>query len=97
MSETVWRIGVAGLGTVGGGLLQFLNERPDFAPAGAKAVVTGVSARSRSRPRAVDISDLPWFDDPVALATDDSIDVFVELVGGSDGPAKAAVEAALKA
>jgi homoserine dehydrogenase len=97
MSKQVWRVGVAGLGTVGGGLLQFLSERPGFAPAGAKAVVTGVSARSRSRPRSIDISELPWFDDPVALATDENVDIFVELVGGSDGPAKAAVEAALKA
>lgn len=92
-----WRIGVAGLGTVGGGLLGFLAERPDFAPAGGRAVVTGVSARSRSRPRAVDISHLAWFDDPVALAQSPDTDIFVELVGGSDGPAKAAVEAALQA
>jgi len=97
MSKDIWRVGVAGLGTVGGGLLQFLNERPDFAPAGGRAVVAGVSARSRSRPRPVDISNIAWFDDPVALASDPDIDVFVELVGGSDGPAKAAVEAALKA
>jgi homoserine dehydrogenase len=60
-------------------------------------VITGVSARSRSRPRPVDISGLPWFDDPVALAASPEVDIFVELVGGSDGPAKAAVEAALKA
>ena len=92
-----WRIGVAGLGTVGGGLLTFLAERPEFAPAGGRATVTGVSARSRSRPRPVDISGLAWFDDPVALAQSPDIDVFVELVGGSDGPAKAAVEAALQA
>ncbi len=98
MSEQrTWRIGVAGLGTVGAGLLGFLAERPDFAPAGGRAVVTGVSARSRSRPRPVDISNLPWFDDPVALAHSADIDIFVELVGGSDGPAKAAVEAALAA
>jgi homoserine dehydrogenase len=45
----------------------------------------------------VDISHLAWFDDPVALAQSPDIDVFVELVGGSDGPAKAAVEAALRA
>lgn len=96
MSKT-WKTGVAGLGTVGGGLLQFLAERPGFAPAGGKAVVAGVCARSRSRQRSVDISDIPWFDDPVALATSPDIDIFVELVGGSDGPAKAAVEAALKA
>jgi len=97
MTKKSWNIGVAGLGTVGGGLLQFLAERPDFAPVGAKVVVAGVSARSRSRPRSVDIGPYPWFDDPVALATDGKIDIFVELIGGSDGPAKAAVEAALKA
>jgi homoserine dehydrogenase len=96
MTDNIWRLGVAGLGTVGSGLLQFLAERPDFAPAGGRAVVTGVSARSRSRPRPIDISDIPWFDDPVALACSDDIDVFVELIGGSDGTAKAAVEAALE-
>src|SRR5262249_47764600 len=92
-----WRIGVAGLGTVGAGLLALLAERPRFAPAGGEAVVTGVCARSRSRPRPFDIADLPWFDDPVALAASPETDVFVELIGGSDGPAKAAVETALKA
>jgi homoserine dehydrogenase len=82
---------------VGAGLLTFLAERPDFAPAGGRAKISGVSARSRSRPRPFDIANLPWFDDPVALATSDQTDLFVELIGGSDGPAKAAVEAALKA
>ena len=98
MSEPIdrkpWGIGVAGLGTVGAGLLAFLNENPAFAPAGGMAYVSGVSARSRSRPRPVDISQIPWF---VALAQADETDLFVELIGGSDGPAKAAVEAALRA
>ncbi len=97
MSGKTWRIGVAGLGTVGGGLLEILNERPDFAPAEGRAVVTGVSARTRSRARSVDISKMAWFDDPVALAGSPDNDIFVELIGGSDGSAKAAVEAALKA
>ncbi|WP_299005929.1 homoserine dehydrogenase [uncultured Caulobacter sp.] len=97
MTNKTWRVGVAGLGTVGGGLLQFLADRPGFAPAGDKAVVTAVSARSKSRPRTVDISNLAWFDDPVALAASPDVDLFVELIGGSDGPAKAAVETALKA
>ena len=97
MAQKTWRIGVAGLGTVGAGLLNFLSDTPDFAPAGGRTLVTGVSARSRSRPRPFDISNLPWFDDPVALATSRETDVFVELIGGSDGPAKAAVEAALTA
>ncbi|WP_333587825.1 homoserine dehydrogenase [Phenylobacterium sp.] len=97
MSSQDWRIGVAGLGTVGSGLLTFLGENPGFAPAGGKVSVTGVTARSRTRPRPYDISNLPWFDDPVALASAPDVDLFVELIGGSDGPAKAAVEAALKA
>ena len=91
------RIGVAGLGTVGAGLLRLIDERPRFAPVGREAVVTGVSARSRSRPRPVSIENLPWFDDPVALAASPDNDIFVELIGGSDGPAKVAVETALKA
>jgi homoserine dehydrogenase len=95
MGDRTWRLGVAGLGTVGAGLLRFLGERADFAPAGGRAAIAGVSARSRSRPRPIDISSLPWFDDPVALASSPDVDIFVELIGGSDGTAKAAVEAAL--
>ena len=91
----VWKIGVAGLGTVGGGLVKYLADHPDFAPAGGQAVVTGVSARSRARPRDFDIGAYAWFDDPVLLAKSPDTDIFVELVGGSDGPAKASVEAAL--
>jgi homoserine dehydrogenase len=91
-----WRIGVAGLGTVGAGLVDLVGRRADFSPTGEAARIAGVSARSRTRPRAIDISALPWFDDPVALAGSPDIDLFVELIGGSDGPAKAAVEAALK-
>jgi homoserine dehydrogenase len=97
MDRKPWSVGVAGLGTVGAGLLSFLDGNPAFAPAGGMIYVHGVSARSRSRPRPVDISNLTWFDDPVALAVSDETDLFVELIGGSDGPAKAAVEAALRA
>jgi len=96
MTKKTWRIGVAGLGTVGGGLLDFLARRPDFAPVGDRAEITAVSARNRTRHRTTDISAMAWFDDPVALAGSADIDIFVELIGGSDGPAKAAVEAALK-
>lgn len=97
MSGRIWRLGVAGLGTVGGGLLELISDRPDFAPAAGHAQVVAVSARSRSRPRKASIDAYAWFDDPVALAGSPDIDVFIELIGGSDGPAKAAVERALQA
>ena len=61
---------------------------------GRKITVTAVCARSRSRDRGIDTTNLEWFDDPVALAKSDGIDLFVELIGGEDGPALAAVKAA---
>jgi homoserine dehydrogenase len=93
------RLGVAGLGTVGGGLLRLLaaHGRPLALTAGRPIAVAGISARSRHKERGVALGDTPWFDDPVELAASRSIDVFVELIGGADGPAKAAVEAALAA
>ena len=92
-------VGLAGLGTVGGGVLDMLRRNADIvsARAGRPIAVTAVSARDRSRDRGMDLSGLRWFDDPVALATDPSVDVVVEVMGGSDGPAKRLVETALAA
>ncbi|MEO1709032.1 MAG: homoserine dehydrogenase [Pseudomonadota bacterium] len=93
------RLAVAGLGTVGGGLLNLLASRADALEQtlGRRLEVAGVCARDRPKDRGIDLSKTSWFDDPVALAKSDDIDVFVELIGGSDGVAKAAVEAALAA
>lgn len=92
------RIGIAGLGTVGASVLRILRRQENALAArcGRAIRVTGVSARDRSRDRGVDLSGLTWHDDPVALAKSD-IDCLVELVGGDEGPARAAVEAALAA
>ncbi|HEY8596705.1 MAG TPA: homoserine dehydrogenase [Devosiaceae bacterium] len=93
------RVGVAGLGVVGAALVGILQRDGEMLSRklGRKLSVTAVSARSRSRDRGIDISGLEWFDDPVALARSESIDLFVELIGGEDGPAFAAVKAALDA
>ncbi|MEM8658879.1 MAG: homoserine dehydrogenase, partial [Pseudomonadota bacterium] len=93
------RIALAGLGTVGVGLVKILQNQRDLitARAGREVVLVAVSARSRSKDRGVDLSGFAWEDDPVALARRDDIDLFVEVMGGEDGPAKAATEAALTA
>jgi homoserine dehydrogenase len=90
---------VAGLGTVGAGTLRLLRDNAETvaARAGRRIEVTAVSARARKRDRGVDLSGLAWFDDPVALARDAEADVVVELIGGSEDPAKLLVETALKA
>ena len=91
------RLGIAGLGTVGAGTLQVLQQRADLLAerCGRALQVTAVCARDRARDRGVDLGSLRWHDDAVALAKDSEIDVFVELIGGSEGIAKEAVEAAL--
>ena len=93
------KLAVAGLGTVGTGLLDLLAERGEAIAQriGRRLEVVAVSARTRDKARGGhDLSRIRWFDDPVALAGDANADVFVELIGGEGDPAKAAVEQALK-
>ena len=93
------RLGVAGLGTVGGGVIRLVTAQADLLAArcGRPVQVTAVSARDRNRDRGLDLSPYTWHDDPVALAGSDDIDVLVELIGGDDGPAKDAVDTAIAA
>ena len=93
------RIGLAGLGTVGSSLVRILERHGnDLAVrTGRPLSIAAVSARNRAKDRGFDISGYAWFDDPVALARDPGNDLFVELIGGADGPAHAAVQAAIDA
>ncbi len=93
------RLGIAGLGTVGAGVLRLLAAEPGLiaARAGRPILPVAVSARERNRNRDVDLSGLAWEDDPVALARREDVDVFVELIGGENGHARAAIEAAIAA
>ena len=91
-------VGVAGLGTVGTGVLRLLRENAAIvaARAGRPITVTAVSARDRTRDRGENFSALRWYEDPVALASDSGIDAVVEVIGGSGDPAKALVLSALR-
>ncbi|WP_084396053.1 homoserine dehydrogenase [Henriciella aquimarina] len=89
------KLGVAGLGHVGCGLVDLVQKQEKLRLPG-KVEVAGVTARNRSRNRPVSIESYAWYDDASKLAASDDIDVFVELIGGSDGPAKVAVETAIK-
>jgi homoserine dehydrogenase len=93
------RLGIAGLGTVGVGVVKIINAHAALLSArtGREISISAVSARSKSKDRGVDLSGYAWEDDPVSLAVRDDVDIFVELMGGEDGPAKAAAEAALNA
>ncbi|HKG75429.1 MAG TPA: homoserine dehydrogenase, partial [Aestuariivirgaceae bacterium] len=93
------RLGLAGLGTVGTGVLDALQRHGKSMAlrAGRPVTVVGVSARQRGKSRGGhDLDKIDWVEDPVTLASSPDIDVFVELIGGEGDPARKAVEAALK-
>jgi homoserine dehydrogenase len=85
------RIALAGLGTVGAGVIRLLQTNAGLIErrAGRPLQITAVSARDRTKDRGVDLSPFAWEDDMTAMAERDDVDVVVELVGGADGPALA--------
>ncbi|MEO1306712.1 MAG: homoserine dehydrogenase, partial [Pseudomonadota bacterium] len=97
MTAAPLRLGIAGLGTVGIGVVKILRRHAKQleARAGRPVQLVAVSARDRVKDRGVPLADYAWEDDPIALARRDDVDLFVELIGGGDGPAKAATEVAL--
>ena len=93
------RLGIAGLGTVGVGVLRLLSdnaaELAARAPMGLR--VTAVSARDASRDRGVDLSAYAFEADAGALARRDDVDVVVEVIGGTEGAGADAVFEGLRA
>ncbi len=83
------KIALAGLGTVGAGVVKLLDTNRDLITRRARRPIeiVAVNARDRSRDRGVDLARFAWVDDTAALAARDDVDVVVELIGGSDGPA----------
>lgn len=94
-----FRIGIAGLGTVGAGVVRMLQDNADLITmrAGRPIEVVSVSARDANKKRDVDLSNYEWLDTPGTMAGDPRIEAVVELIGGSEGPARDLVERSLKA
>jgi homoserine dehydrogenase len=93
------KVGVAGLGTVGTSVVRLIERQREALEArcGRSIEIVAVSARSPSKQRDIEVGNRRWVADPIALARDGEIDVFVELIGGDGDPARSAVEAALAA
>ena len=91
------RLGIAGLGTVGMGVLKILQEKQALLKrrTGRSIEITAVSARTKDKDRGMALNEYTWEEDPVKLAQRDDIDIFVELMGGQEGPALEATKTAI--
>lgn len=91
------RIGIAGLGTVGAGVVKLLAEHGRLLSlrGGRPLKLVAVSARRKAKKRDIDLSQVRWENDPMALAIAPDIDVVVELIGGSGGVARRLAQRAL--
>jgi homoserine dehydrogenase len=92
------RIALAGLGTVGAGVIRLLATNAELvrARAGREIRIVAVSARDRDRDRGVDLAAFEWCDDMAAMAARDDVDAVVEMVGGADGPALTLARTAIR-
>ncbi|MEP9400342.1 homoserine dehydrogenase [Sphingomonas sp. VNH70] len=93
------RVAIAGLGTVGAGVIRLIETNGELIArrAGRPIEIVAVSARDRARDRGVDLSRYHWVDDTAALVHTGEAHVVVELIGGSDGPALTLARATLGA
>ena len=91
------RLGIAGLGTVGVGVIKIIQNKLSLLKArtGKQILISAVTAKSKTKDRGIDLSSYQWERAPVSLANREDIDVFIALIGGHEGAAKEAVEIAI--
>ncbi|HFD13109.1 MAG TPA: homoserine dehydrogenase, partial [Crenotrichaceae bacterium] len=78
------RIGLLGLGTVGGGTVNVLRRNAEEIGrrAGRDILVSRASARSLTATRICQTDDIELTTDPFAVVNADDVDIVVELIGG---------------
>jgi homoserine dehydrogenase len=90
------RVGLLGLGTVGGGTFRVLERNgPEIARrAGRRIEIAWVAVRDVERARAIVGDGIPIVTDAVAAAADPSVDIVIEAIGGT-GVARTAIDVAI--
>ena len=90
------KVGVLGLGTVGGGVVNVLRKNGDSIErrTGERIQVVLAGVRNIKQDRICDTSDIELTEDPFAVVNHPDIDVVLELIGGT-GLSKDLVETAI--
>ena len=80
------KVGVLGLGTVGGGVVNVLRKNGDFIErrTGERIQVVLAGVRNIKQDRICDTSDIELTEDPFAVVNHPDIDVVLELIGGTE-------------
>ena len=93
------RVGIAGLGTVGGGVVKLLLEHAALQSerAGQSIGIAAVSALEMPDELSPLLAGAVWHGDALEMARSPDVDVVVELIGGEEGVARKVVETALGA
>jgi homoserine dehydrogenase len=80
------KVGLLGLGTVGGGTVNVLkrNAKEIARRAGRGIVISHAAARDLNKPRICDTTGIILTSDPFAVVNDPAVEIVVELIGGDD-------------
>ena len=91
-------IAIIGLGNIGSYLYKYLNDNKKILTEknNCLPVVKFVSAKNKKRKRNINIKKNQWLDNYIDATKNKDIDLIVELIGGSEGPAKKLVFSALR-
>ncbi|MDD1631609.1 MAG: homoserine dehydrogenase [Methylococcaceae bacterium] len=91
------KVGVLGLGTVGGGTVNVLkrNAAEIARRAGREIIITRASAKDLDKERICDTQGIILTTDPMDIINDPEIDIVLELIGGA-GPVKEMVLKAIE-
>jgi len=88
-------VGIAGLGTVGGGFLKQLKSFKTNSKSEPNVKIVQIAVKNLKKKRNLNAKNLPLVSNALQLASNNEIDVIIELIGGSSGVAYKLVKKAL--
>ena len=91
-------IAIIGLGNIGSYLYKYLNDNKKILTKknNCLPLIRYVSAKNKKRKRNIKIKSSQWLNNYLDATKIKDVDLIVELIGGSEGPAKKLVFNALK-
>ncbi|MDA9181052.1 homoserine dehydrogenase [Gammaproteobacteria bacterium] len=98
MNNNKIKIGIAGLGTVGSGVINLLekNKVEILKRSGFEISIVCVSASNKDKKRNCNTKGLSFYTNPLEMIRNESIDILIELIGGESLAKELVIEALKK-